>query len=64
MSKLKKLPQVKPDLLRTDDNWVEWGMKELIEKLLQRNKTDGFSTVTGDSCKWKRYWYTQGAKDT
>ena len=33
MTTLKKLPQVKPDLARVDDNWEEWDMKELIENL-------------------------------
>ena len=33
MTTLKKLPQVKPDLVRVDDNWEEWNMKELIENL-------------------------------
>ena len=31
MTTLKKLPQVKPDLVRVDDNWEEWDMKKLIE---------------------------------
>ena len=30
---IKKLTQVKPDLVRVDDNWEEWNMKELIENL-------------------------------
>jgi len=33
MTTLKKLPQVKPDLVRVDDNWEEWGMNELTENL-------------------------------
>lgn len=33
MTTLKKLPQVKPDLVRDDDNWEEWDMNELIENL-------------------------------
>ena len=52
MTTLKKLPQVKPDLVRVDDNWEEWDMKELIENLrkwVQRNKTDDFSACSGDS---------------
>ena len=35
MKTLKKLPQVKPDLVRVDDNWEEWDMNELIENLLK-----------------------------
>ena len=52
MTTLKKLPQVKPDLVRVDDNWEEWDMTDLIENLrkwLQRNKTDDSSTDSGDS---------------
>ena len=60
MTTLKKLPQVKPDLVRVDDNWEEWDMKELIENLrkwVQRNKTDDFSAYSGDSRRGERYWY-------
>ena len=31
MTTLNKLPQVKPDLVRVDDNWEEWSMGELID---------------------------------
>ena len=34
---LKKLPQVKPDLVRVNDNWEEWDMRELIENLQKIN---------------------------
>ena len=50
MTTLKKLPQVKPDLVRVDDHWEEWSMKELIENLqkwLKRNKVDDSSTNAG-----------------
>lgn len=33
MMQLKKIPQVKPNLVRVDDNWGEWSMKELIKNL-------------------------------
>ena len=33
MMTLRKLHQVKPDLVRVDDMWEEWDMKELIENL-------------------------------
>ena len=59
MTTLKKLPQVKPDLVRVDDNWEEWDMKELIENLrkwVQRNKTDDFSAYSGDSRRVEQYW--------
>ena len=47
---LKKLPQVKPDLVRVDNHWEEGSMKELIENLqkwLKRNKVDDSSTDAG-----------------
>ena len=40
---LNKLPHVKSDLVRTDDNWEEWNMENLIDNLqkwLRRNKTE------------------------
>ena len=51
MTTLKKLPPVKPDLVRVDDHWAEWSMKELtanLQKWLKRNKVDDLSTDTGD----------------
>ena len=66
MTTLKKLPQVKPDLVRVDDNWEEWDMMELIENLrkwLQRNKTDDSSADSGDSHRRERHWYTKGKQE-
>ena len=51
MTTLKKLPPVKSDLVRVDDHWAEWSMKELtanLQKWLKRNKVDDLSTDTGD----------------
>ena len=66
MTTLKKLPQVKPDLVRVDVNWEERDMKELIENLrkwLQRNKTDDSSADSGDSRRRERHWYTKGKRE-
>ena len=41
LSTLNKLPQVKPDLVRTDEGWEDWNMEKLvdsIQKWLKRNK--------------------------
>ena len=41
MSTLNKLPHVRPDIVRTDDNWEDWNMETLINNLqawLRRNK--------------------------
>ena len=43
MSTLNKIPQVKPDLMRSDDDWEEWSMERLInalQKWLRRNKRE------------------------
>ena len=43
MTTINKLPQVKPDLVRSDDDWEEWSMEVLInnlQKWLRRNKVD------------------------
>jgi len=40
---INKLPQVKPDLVRTDDDWEEWDMSQLlnsVQKWLKRNRID------------------------
>ena len=43
LSTLNKLPQVKPDLVRTDEGWEDWNMEKLIDsiqKWLKRNKPE------------------------
>ena len=43
LSTLNKLPQVKPDLVRTDKGWEDWTMEKLInsiQKWLKRNKPE------------------------
>ena len=39
MSTLNKIPQVRPDIVRTDGNWEEWDMEALINNLRQWLKT-------------------------
>lgn len=58
MTTLKKLPHVKPDLVRTDANWEDWDMKELIDNLQQwirRNKSEDPPVDTGDPRKRERH---------
>ena len=46
MTTINKLPQVKPDLVRSDDDWEEWSMEILIsnlQKWLRRNKVEDSS---------------------
>ena len=43
MTTLNKLPHVKPDLVRTDDNWESWNMEAFIDglkKWLKRHNTE------------------------
>ena len=43
LSTLNKLPQVKPDLVRTDEGWEDWNMEKLIDsiqKWLKCNKAE------------------------
>ena len=43
MTTVNKLPQVKPDLVRTDDSWENWDVAALIEEIrkwLNRHKVD------------------------
>ena len=43
LATLNELPQVKPDLVRVDENWEDWSMEDLIDALqkwLRRNNTE------------------------
>jgi hypothetical protein len=33
MCTINKLPQVKPDLVRADDDWEKWSMENLIDNI-------------------------------
>ena len=63
VSTLNKLPQVKPDLVRIDDDWEDWNMKQLLSALqgwLKRNKTEEVLTKEHENPRKKeRNWYTQ-----
>ena len=42
MTTLNKLPHIKPDLVRIDDKWEDWSLKDLLDNLqkwLLSNKT-------------------------
>ena len=63
VSTLNKLPQVKPDLVRVDNNWEDWDMKELLSAIqgwLKRNKVEDGSGKEPDNRRGRdRSWYTQ-----
>ena len=58
MVTLNKLPQVKLDLVRVDDNWEDWSMEDLIDALqkwLRRNNT---KTSTEQHKKSEKHLFT------
>ena len=65
MATLNKLPQVKPDLVRVDENWEDWSMEDLIDALqkwLRRNNTE---TSTEQHKKPEKHLFTlKGEKPT
>ncbi len=44
LSTLNKLPHIRSDLVRTDDNWENWSMKDLLESLQQWWKRNNMAT--------------------
>ena len=65
MTTIGKLPHVKPDLVRTDENWEKWDMRELItnlEKWIKRNKPSETSSNVPDNSRFKkeRHRFTSG----
>ena len=64
MATLNKLPQVKPDLVRVDENWEDWSMEDLIDALqkwLRRNNTE---TSTEQHKKSEKHFTLRGEKPT
>lgn len=58
MTTLNKLPNVKPDLVRSDDEWEDWSMENLIsglQKWLRRNKVED---NTNQNKKPEKNWFT------
>ena len=58
MTTLNKLPSVKPDIVRIDQEWESWDMDKLIENLqnwLRRNKIEGIEKPVE---RKERHWYT------
>ena len=62
LSTLNKLPQIKPDLVRTDEGWEDWNMEHLIvsiQKWLRRNKTDDNNKDQTEAKKRERHLFSQ-----
>ena len=49
MSTLNKIPQVRPDFVRTGENWEDWDMEALINNLRQWLKRHKVDDAPGDS---------------
>ena len=61
ISTQNKLPHVKPDLVRTDDEWENWQMEDLMKHLqgwLKRNRMEEEAGATRENQKKERHWYT------
>ena len=65
ISTINKLPQVKPDLVRTDDDWENWDMTnllQLIQKWLKRNKVEG--SPREENKKKEKHFYSNRGEAT
>ena len=65
MTTIDKLPHVKPDLVRTDENWEKWDMGDMItnlEEWIKRNKPSETSSNVPDNSRFKKekHWFTSG----
>ena len=63
MTTINKLPHVKPDVVRVDDDWEQWGMENLIESLgkwLKRNKPEEQIDSRPETTKREKHWYSKG----
>ena len=59
LTTLNKLPQIKPDLVRSAENWEDWGMEDLLkalQKWLKINKAE--DPPRKHDGKRERNWYT------
>jgi len=66
MSTLNKLPHVRPDIVRTDDNWEDWNMETLINNLqawLRRNKPGDPPGTLREPPKRERHWFAAKGSD-
>ena len=62
LSTLNKLPQVRPDLVRTDEGWEDWNMEKLIDsiqKWLKRNKAEDNHKDQTEPKKRERHYFSQ-----
>ena len=67
MSTLNKLPQERPDIARTDENWENWDMEASINNFQQWLKRHKVDNVNGNSGgvrpKREKPWFNEERKD-
>ena len=66
MTTINKLPNVKPDLVRKDDEWEEWSMKDLVgnlEKWLKRSKPGETTSAYEERHEREKNCYSGEAKE-
>lgn len=64
---INKLPQVKPDIVRTDDDWEEWDMSQLlksIQKWLKRNRVDESTREDNPKRREKHFYANTSESNT
>ena len=67
MTTVNKLPHVKPDVVRIDDEWEQWRMEDLIENLakwLKRNKPEEQMDSPPETTKREKHWFSKGEERT
>ena len=62
MTTIDKLPHVKPDLVRTDENWDKGELITNLKKWIKRNKPSETSGNVSDNSRFKKekHWFTSG----
>ena len=66
ISTLNKLPNMEPDLVRTDDDWENWQMVDLtnnLQRWLKRNRMEEQPGPVRENQKRERHWYTAKGDD-
>ena len=61
MSTLNKLPQVRPDIVPTDENWENWDIEAMInnlQQLFRRHKVDDAPKGSGAVQSKREKWYS------
>ena len=63
MTTFDKLPHVKTDIVRIDDEWGQWNIGDLIDNLgkwRKKNKPEEEDTAT-ETTKKEKHWFSKKA---